>query len=69
MRGPSRRLSITRTSHPEPKRQPRDGAGHGRRPPPRKLCRLYPGVDNPHGLVATPDGEYLVDGSMLEKPP
>ncbi len=28
----------------------------------------YPGVDNPHGLVVTPDGQYLVAGSMTEAP-
>lgn len=28
----------------------------------------YPGVVNPHGLVATPDGEYLVAGSLSETP-
>jgi len=26
------------------------------------------GVDNPHGLVATPDGEYPVAGSLNETP-
>jgi YVTN family beta-propeller protein len=29
----------------------------------------YSGVVNPHGLVATPDGEYLVAGSLMETPP
>jgi len=33
-----------------------------------RIIASYPGVDNPHGLVATPDGEYLVAGSMLETP-
>ncbi len=33
-----------------------------------RIAASYPGVDNPHGLVATPDGEYLVAGSMLETP-
>lgn len=28
----------------------------------------YPGVKNPHGLVATPDGEYLIAGSLKETP-
>jgi len=28
----------------------------------------YPGVENPHGLVVTPDGEYLVAGSLAETP-
>ena len=34
-----------------------------------RIIKSYPGVDNPHGLVATPDGEYIVAGSMLETPP
>lgn len=34
-----------------------------------RIVASYPGVDNPHGLVATPDGEYLIAGSMLETPP
>ncbi|MHB1232207.1 MAG: YncE family protein [Burkholderiales bacterium] len=33
-----------------------------------RITKSYPGVDNPHGLVATPDGEYLIAGSMLETP-
>lgn len=33
-----------------------------------KIIRRYPGVENPHGLVATPDGEYLVAGSLNETP-
>lgn len=33
-----------------------------------KIIRRYPGVENPHGLVATPDGEYLVAGSIKETP-
>lgn len=33
-----------------------------------KIIRRYPGVENPHGLVATPDGEYLVAGSLKETP-
>lgn len=28
----------------------------------------YTGVKNPHGLVATPDGEYLLAGSIYEDP-
>lgn len=28
----------------------------------------YSGVTNPHGLVATPDGEYLIAGSLFETP-
>ena len=34
-----------------------------------RITASYPGVDNPHGLAATPDGEYLVAGSMKETPP
>ncbi|MDH5707489.1 MAG: hypothetical protein OEY75_00120 [Hylemonella sp.] len=33
-----------------------------------KITRKYSGVTNPHGLVATPDGEYLVAGSLSETP-
>lgn len=33
-----------------------------------KIVAQYPGVENPHGLVATPDGEYLVAGSLAETP-
>lgn len=33
-----------------------------------KITASYSGVDNPHGLVATPDGEYLVAGSLKEEP-
>lgn len=33
-----------------------------------KIIRQYSGVENPHGLVATPDGEYLVAGSLKETP-
>lgn len=33
-----------------------------------RITTSYPGVDNPHGLVATPDGEYLVAGSLKETP-
>lgn len=33
-----------------------------------KITKSYPGVENPHGLVATPDGEYLIAGSLTEKP-
>ena len=32
------------------------------------ITAAYPGVDNPHGLVATPDGEYLIAGSLKEEP-
>jgi len=33
-----------------------------------KITANYTGVENPHGLVATPDGEYLVAGSLSETP-
>ncbi len=33
-----------------------------------KIIRSYSGVENPHGLVATPDGDYLVAGSLKEIP-
>jgi len=33
-----------------------------------EITARYTGVENPHGLVATPDGEYLVAGSLSEKP-
>lgn len=33
-----------------------------------KIVATYSGVENPHGLVATPDGEYLVAGSLKETP-
>lgn len=33
-----------------------------------RILASYPAVDNPHGLVATPDGEYLVAGSLAETP-
>jgi len=33
-----------------------------------KIIGRYSGVANPHGLVATPDGEYLVAGSLKETP-
>ncbi len=31
-----------------------------------KIIASYPGVTNAHGLVATPDGEYLIAGSLTE---
>jgi len=34
-----------------------------------KITATYTGVKNPHGLVATPDGEYLIAGSLFEKLP
>lgn len=33
-----------------------------------KIIKRYPGIENPHGLVATPDGEYLIAGSLKETP-
>jgi len=33
-----------------------------------RILATYPAVDNPHGLVATPDGEYLIAGSLVETP-
>ncbi len=33
-----------------------------------EITATYTGVDNPHGLVATPDGEYLIAGSLKETP-
>lgn len=33
-----------------------------------RIVKTYPGVENPHGLVATPDGEYLIAGSLAETP-
>lgn len=30
------------------------------------ITATYDGVENPHGLVATPDGEYLIAGSLKE---
>jgi DNA-binding beta-propeller fold protein YncE len=33
-----------------------------------RITASYPGVENPHGLVATPDGEYLIAGSLMETP-
>lgn len=32
------------------------------------ITATYDGVENPHGLVATPDGEYLIAGSLKETP-
>jgi YVTN family beta-propeller protein len=32
------------------------------------ITASYTGVTNPHGLVATPDGEYLIAGSLFETP-
>ena len=33
-----------------------------------RITATYPDVANPHGLVATPDGEYLIAASMKETP-
>ena len=33
-----------------------------------KITKTFSDVNNPHGLVATPDGEYLVAGSLNETP-
>jgi len=33
-----------------------------------RVLRTFDGIENPHGLVATPDGQYLVAGSMSERP-
>ena len=32
-----------------------------------RIAASYSGVENPHGLVATPDGEYLIAGSLKEE--
>jgi YVTN family beta-propeller protein len=32
------------------------------------ITATYTGVENPHGLVVTPDGEYLIAGSLKETP-
>ena len=32
------------------------------------ITNSFAGVENPHGLVATPDGEYLIAGSLKEVP-
>lgn len=33
-----------------------------------KITTAFTGVENPHGLTATPDGEYLIAGSLTETP-
>lgn len=33
-----------------------------------EITKTFTGVENPHGLVATPDGEYLIAGSLKETP-
>lgn len=32
------------------------------------ITATYTGLENPHGLVATPDGEYVIAGSLKETP-
>ena len=32
------------------------------------ITATYTGVENPHGLVVTPDGEYVIAGSLKETP-
>jgi len=32
-----------------------------------KITATFTGINNPHGLVATPDGEYLIAGSIKEE--
>lgn len=32
------------------------------------ITATYTGLENPHGLVATPDGEYVIAGSLKEIP-
>lgn len=32
-----------------------------------KVVGKYDGVDNPHSIVSTPDGEYVLSGSLKEK--
>ena len=33
-----------------------------------QITKTFTGVENPHGLVATPDGEYVIAGSLKETP-
>jgi len=33
-----------------------------------QITATFTGIANPHGLVATPDGEYLIAGSLVEEP-
>lgn len=33
-----------------------------------KVVGKYDGIDNPHSIVSTPDGEYVISGSLKEKP-
>lgn len=32
-----------------------------------KVVGNYDGIDNPHSVVSTPDGEYIISGSLKEK--
>jgi len=32
-----------------------------------KVVGNYDGIDNPHSIVSTPDGEYIISGSLKEK--
>ncbi len=32
-----------------------------------KVVGQYDGIDNPHSIVSTPDGEYILSGSLKEK--
>ncbi|NQV82664.1 MAG: YncE family protein [Rhodospirillales bacterium] len=32
-----------------------------------KVVGEYDGIDNPHSIVSTPDGEYVISGSLKEK--
>jgi YVTN family beta-propeller protein len=34
-----------------------------------KVVGQFDNIDNPHSVVSTPDGEYLLSGSLMEKPP
>lgn len=34
-----------------------------------KVIRSYDGIANPHSIVSTPDGEYVLSGSLKEKKP
>ena len=33
-----------------------------------QITKTFIGVENPHGLAATPDGEYVIAGSLKETP-
>ena len=34
-----------------------------------KVVGNYAGIENPHSIVSTPDGEYIISGSLKEKQP